>query len=399
MRSLWRRATLAILAMLLCLPSQHSAAYAQEGGRRNLFDMLLGGPRYEREERYQQPRRYQGTNRRNDSVIEMAPRRERARRAARTQPSRPKPVVAVPPKPEPVAKLENARKILVVGDFFAGNIGGELETTFEASPGVAIVTRVDGSSGLVRNDHYDWLAQLPGIIDEVKPTIVVVMLGANDRQQMTASASGEKFGSDAWFEEYKRRVQELAQAVSTHKVPLLWVGLPAFQSPSMTADAVKLNAIYRARTQEVGGEFVDIWDGFVDEDGKFIVTGSDVSGQQVRLRGSDGITFTKAGKAKLAFYVERLARRHLGEMASPDLANLDPASLPDLTLPSAESKMLLAHPISLSDPELDGGKELLGAVPVSVDQSATPREKLVKKGEMEPAPPGRIDDYRISVNQ
>ena len=42
--------------------------------------------------------------------------------------------LVVPPKPEPVAKLENARKILVVGDFFAGNIGGELETTFEASP-------------------------------------------------------------------------------------------------------------------------------------------------------------------------------------------------------------------------------------------------------------------------
>jgi hypothetical protein len=388
----WRRICCVLTAGLMistCLPL--TAAAQEPLPRRNLFEMLFGGPRYER---YEQPRRNERYNRRGDSVIEMAPRRERSTRAATPRP----PAPVAPPKPEAVAKLENARKILVIGDFFAGNIGGELETTFEASPGVAIITRSDGSSGLVRDDHYDWLSELPAIIDEAKPAIVVVMLGANDRQQMT-SGNREKFRSEEWFTEYKRRVSELAKTVSTRKLPLLWVGLPAFQSPSMMADAVTLNAIYRARVEEVGGEFVDIWDGFVSEDGKFIVTGSDVSGQQVRLRGSDGITFTKAGKQKLAFYVEKLARRHLGDMASPELVKLDADSLPELGLPATASKALLAHPISLSDPELDGGKELLGAMPSNDIQSQSPRDKLVKRGEMDAAPSGRVDDYRISATQ
>lgn len=391
-KSLVRRVGCGVLVAVLMVGSFPVTADAQEQvRRRNLFDLLFGGPRYEREE---PPVRY---NRRNGSIIDMAPRRERNRGAVRSPAPRP-PIPLAPPKPDPVAKLENARKILVVGDFFAGNIGGELETTFEASPGVAVFTRSDGSSGLVRDDHYDWLKELPGIIDEAKPAIVVVMIGANDRQQMTSGAK-EKFPTDAWFGEYRRRVAEVTRIVTSRKLPLLWVGLPSFQSPSMMADAVKLNAIYRSRTEEVGGEFVDIWDGFVDEDGKFILTGSDVNGQQVRLRGADGITFTAAGKQKLAFYVEKLARRHLGDMASPELVNIGPGTLPDLNLPADPNKVLPALPISLSDPDLDGGKELLGAIPSTSALSQSPREKLVKRGEMDPPPTGRIDNYKISKTQ
>ncbi|MBB6161448.1 hypothetical protein HNQ72_001245 [Rhizobium wenxiniae] len=391
-KSLFRRVGCGVLTVVLLAGSFPVSAEAQEPvRRRNLFDLLFGGPRYEREE---PPVRY---NRRDGSIIETAPRRERNRSAARPPAPRP-PIPLAPPKPDPVAKLENARKILVVGDFFAGNIGGQLETTFEASPGVAVFTRSDGSSGLVRDDHYDWLKELPGIITEAKPAMVVVMIGANDRQQMTSGAK-ERFPTDAWFAEYRRRVSEVARIVTSRRLPLLWVGLPSFQSPSMMADAVKLNAIYRARTEEVGGEFVDIWDGFVDEDGKFILTGSDVSGQQVRLRGADGITFTEAGKQKLAFYVEKLARRHLGDMASPELVNLGSGTLPDLNLPVDPNKTLPALPISLSDPDLDGGKELLGAVPKTNSLAQSPRERLVKRGEMDPAPAGRIDNYKISKTQ
>ncbi|AYD02160.1 GDSL-type esterase/lipase family protein [Neorhizobium sp. NCHU2750] len=392
-RPLLRRLACGILAAIMTVGSYPLTAEAQEMvRRRNLFDLLFGGPRYEREE---PPPQY---DRRDGSIIDMAPRRDRNRGSVRaTPPTRP-PVPMTPPKPEPVAKLENARKILVVGDFLAGNIGAELETTFEASPGVAVITRSDGSSGLVRDDHYNWIAELPGILDETKPAIVVVMLGANDRQQMT-SGGKEKFRTDAWFDEYQRRVTEIARIVTARKLPLLWVGLPSFQSPSMMADAAKLNAIYRARTEEAGGEFVDIWDGFVDEDGKFIVTGSDVSGQQVRLRSADGITFTQAGKQKLAFYVEKLARRHLGDMASPEIVNLDAASLPALGLPADPAAARLAQPISLSDPDLDGGKDLMSSVPAAGGLTQSPRDKLVRRGELDPAPAGRVDNYRMIKTQ
>ncbi len=146
----------------------------------------------------------------------------------------------------------------------------------------------------------------------------------------------------------------------------------------MTADAVQMNQLYRNQMESIGGEFVDIWDGFVDENGKFIVTGSDVNGQQVRLRTTDGINLTQAGRRKLAFYVEKPARRLLGTQASPDLVRLDPGNLPALTLPT--NPVEHTQPISLSDPNLDGGAELLGASktpPVTLTKS--PRDLLVEQ--------------------
>ena len=396
-RGIVSRFLVIVVTVALAVPvvSAPAPAQAQERvQRRNLLDMLFGGGR-----RYIDP---------EPSIIDVAPRRQRQRqqqqrtrsrapaRAAAPRPAAP----AAPPKPEPVAKLENARQILVVGDFLAGGLGDELTTAFEQSPGVAVAEKSNGSSGLVRQDYHNWPEQLPALIDETKPAVVVVMIGANDRQQMKTAAGRLEFPSDAWFKEYEKRVRDLATIVAHRKIPLLWVGLPSFQSPSLMRDAVKLNGIYRTEVAKVGGEFVDIWDGFVDEEGKFIVTGSDMNGQQARLRGSDGINFTTAGKRKLAFYVEKFARRHLGEMASPELVKLDDSNLPDLqALPPSPTAAIPVQPISLMDPDLDGGSELLGAAPPPAPIVESPRDMLVKRGELPPAPKGRIDDYRRSTRQ
>jgi hypothetical protein len=56
---------------------------------------------------------------------------------------------------------------------------------------------------------------------------------------------------------------------------------------------------------------VDVWDGFVDEAGKFTPQGPDYRGQIRRLRTSDGVHFTKFGARKLALYVEREIERSL----------------------------------------------------------------------------------------
>ncbi|MCJ8521298.1 DUF459 domain-containing protein [Rhizobium tarimense] len=386
----------AFLALLLAWPMQWSAASAQERvPRRNLLDMLFGGGR-----RYIDP---------PPPVREVVPRRARQReqrparrnRAPATRASAPRPAPPpAPAKPEPVNKLENARPILVVGDFLAGGLGDELKTAFEQSPGVVVDERSNGSSGLVRQDYYDWPQQLPGMIEEVKPALVVVMIGANDRQQMKTENARLEFPSGAWFKEYEERVREFGTIVTSRKIPLLWVGLPSFQSPSFMRDAVKLNGIYRAEVAKIGGEFVDIWDGFVDEDGKFVVTGSDMNGQQARLRGSDGINFTTAGKRKLAFYVEKYARRHLGEMASPELVKLDASNLPELQiLPPSPTSAVPVQPIGMTDPALDGGSELLGAAPPPPPTVESPRDMLVKRGELPSPPKGRIDDYALPSMQ
>ncbi|MDE1157742.1 MAG: GDSL-type esterase/lipase family protein [Neorhizobium sp.] len=403
------RSARTLVAALIVFATSLQPASAQQ--RRNLLDMLFGGPRYEDERpsreldrypRYERPR-VSPENSPGGSIVDMPSRPPRNHGSVRALAPRAVPA-PTPPQPEPVAKLENARKVLVIGDFLAGGMGGELETAFEAAPGVTVSERSDGSSGLVRDDHFDWIAELPKILDEEKPAIVVVMLGANDRQQIATATTKEKFRSDGWLDEYDARIAKLIAVVTARKLPLLWVGLPSFQSPSMMADAATLNGLYRNEVEKAGAEFVDVWDGFVDEEGKYVVSGSDMNGQQVRLRGADGITFTKTGKRKLAFYVERFVRRHLGEMTSPDLApglvNVHPG---EKLVPAEPGQPLTVQPVSLSDPDLDGGKELLGAsiltAPNAANAAETPREKLVRRGELATAPAGRVDDYRLKAGQ
>ncbi|MBX4928031.1 SGNH/GDSL hydrolase family protein [Rhizobium binae] len=378
---------LALTAASLCIgalaPVNVAEAQEQRYQRRSILDILLG-------------RRYLDES----PQVPDAPQPRRQQQRKRPPPqkavinTRTAPPVRPPVQEEPVVqKLGDAKKILIVGDFLASGLGDGLTAAFETSPGVVVEARGNVSSGLVRDDYYDWPEQLPKMIDELKPVIVVVMIGANDRQQMVTDTAKERFRTDGWLAEYRRRVLSFGKEVTDRKIPLLWVGLPAFESDQMTADAAQMNQLYRNQVESIGGEFVDIWDGFVDENSNFIVTGSDVNGQQVRLRTSDGINLTQAGRRKLAFYVEKPARRILGTQASPDLVRLDESALPGLGLPTNPVEHTV--PISLSDPNLDGGTELLGARPPPVTLTKSPRDLLVEQGEMTPAPVGRVDDYRM----
>ncbi|QSW94734.1 SGNH/GDSL hydrolase family protein [Rhizobium lentis] len=383
---------LALMAASLCLgavaPVTVAQAQEQRYQRRSILDFFLG-------------RRYLDDSPQAPDVPQ--PRRQQRKRPPPAQkavvnPRTTPPVRAPVQEEEPVVqKLPDARKILIVGDFLASGLGDGLTAAFETSPGVIVEARGNVSSGLVRDDYYNWPEQLLKMIDELKPAMVVVMIGANDRQQMVTDTAKEKFRTDGWFTEYRRRVLSFGKEVTSRKIPLLWVGLPAFESDQMTADAVQMNQLYRNQVESIGGEFVDIWDGFVDENGNFIVTGSDVNGQQVRLRTSDGINLTQAGRRKLAFYVEKPARRILGAQASPDLVRLDESNLPGLGLPTNPVEHTV--PISLSDPNLDGGTELLGAQPPPMTLTKSPRDLLVEQGEMRPAPVGRVDDYRMPATK
>ncbi|MGJ7039122.1 SGNH/GDSL hydrolase family protein [Shinella sp. BE166] len=332
-----------------------------------------------------------GTPKRKEVVREPQVKKPRTANRKKKQTT----TVATKPEPAAIEKLPDAKVVLVVGDFIAGSLGEGLIAAFEATPGIVVERRTNGSSGIVREDYYNWPTSLPTLITETKPALIVVSMGANDRQQMTVGGEKEKFRSEAWTKEYEARVGRLATLARNGGKPMMWIGMPAFQSSAMTADMTTLNNIYRAGVEKAGGEFVDIWDGFVDENGKFVISGSDINGQQVRLRGSDGINFTKAGKRKLAFYVEKEIRRVLGDAAAdgPGLQG----DLKDLvvTAPAEDTEITKTQPISLADPALDGGTALLGGAVIKGNGKSL-REKLVEKGEIADAPLGRVDDFRVN---
>ncbi len=154
-----------------------------------------------------------------------------------------------------------------------------------------------------------------------------------------------------------------------------------------------LDNLYRDAATKAGITYVDIWDGFVDEAGRFLQQGPDFEGQIRRLRSADGVYFTKAGARKMAHYVEREITRLLSGRSAPIALPSEPAT-PDLNaVPGAPAPRPLAGPIvplvasSVGTDQLLGGP---GVKPVSVDALVA---RVLVKGEPLAAPAGRADDF------
>ena len=330
------------------------------------------------------------------------------RRSERVEPpidvekARPKPKKKPKPRPpaEPetpiVEKTTDAHVVLVVGDFLAGGLAEGLDTAFADNPAVRIVARANGSSGFARDDFYNWPVEIKSLIETEKPAVVIVMLGSNDRQQMKVGDVREQPRSENWTKEYERRADALGKAIEDAKVPFLWVGMPAFGLSKMNSDMLAFNDIYHSAAQSHGGEFVDVWDGFVDENGAFVTSGPDINGQPVRLRSDDGINVTKAGKRKLAFYTEKPLAKILGLAAPGSITTVSaPAGAPVEAPTPAAAPVIVDRtaPMLLGDPALDGGSELLGAAPPPKADPNLPGEKLIMQGKAPAASPGRADDF------
>jgi uncharacterized protein len=213
-------------------------------------------------------------------------------------------------------------------------------------------------------------------------------------EKSTRSLNGiYEFREERWVELYKRKIEQMIGVLKSMGVPVLWVGLPAVRGPKATADTLFLDSLYRDGAGKAGITYVDVWDGFVDEAGRFVEQGPDFEGQIRRLRSYDGVYFTKAGARKLAHYVEREINRLLTARSAPIVLPTEPATPDANALPGQPAPRLLAGPIlplvasSVGTDQLLGGP---GSRPVAIDALAA---RVLVKGEPLSAPAGRADDF------
>jgi hypothetical protein len=83
------------------------------------------------------------------------------------------------------------------------------------------------------------------------------------------------------------------------------------RSPGQSEDAKKLNDLFREKAFVNGAKFIDTWEGFLDEQGRYSAYGADMQGNTKRLRANDGVHFTMRGYQKLAHFVEQELRKDL----------------------------------------------------------------------------------------
>ncbi len=222
----------------------------------------------------------------------------------------------------------------------------------------------------------------------------------DDQPQIMAPEKGQRAGGmhdfreERWVELYAKKIEEMIAVLKSKGVPVIWVGLPAVRGPKATSDMLFLDALYRDGAGKAGITYVDVWDGFVDDAGRFAQQGPDFEGQIRRLRSGDGVFFTKAGARKLAHYTEREIRRVLAAHTDGPLAVPSETFAPDSNIrPGEAGPRPLMGPVMPLVASQVGTDELLGGVgtrPASVDALAA---RTLVKGEPLAAPAGRADDF------
>jgi len=253
---------------------------AQAQKRRTLFDLLFG-----------------------EEETKPAPVQQPQRTTRQQAPAASLP----PPKPQ-VEKSADATRLAVFGDSLAIDLSKALERHYAEDANLVVINQGVSSSGFVRDDFFDWNKALAEQIAADSFDMAVVIIGINDRQEIRAE--GETYSSltEGWTAEYQARLTRFLGQLRAARKPVIWVGLPPMSKASYSAAISQIANVQRLATFSGGAEYVDIYERFLGEDGKYSSYGPDVNGQNARMRKDDGIHFATAGSDKLAFYLSQSIR-------------------------------------------------------------------------------------------
>jgi len=202
-------------------------------------------------------------------------------------------------------------KLYVVGDFLAAGLVSALPEALDEAASVELERETRNSSGLARPDRYNWSRRVENILDDGTVHIAVIMLGANDRRRIRTASGFEDFGTEAWAEAYRLRVDAIVETLTDANVATYWMGLPIVADEDVRADYERINGIIRERAYLGGVKYIDTWNGFSDQFGNFSAYGPSVEGVTKRLRDNNGIGFTAEGNRKLAEFAASVIKRDL----------------------------------------------------------------------------------------
>ncbi|MFV0368583.1 MAG: GDSL-type esterase/lipase family protein [Hyphomicrobiaceae bacterium] len=173
-----------------------------------------------------------------------------------------------------------------------------------------------------------------GVIED-KPGIIVIDFGSMDRWSYRPPDGGRYVvGTAPWRKVYVERVDALIRDLKGAGAAIYWVGLPIMRRNDSNEAAQILNEVFRERAYLGGVRFIDVYQGFADEDGAYSSYGPDLAGKNRLLRDSDGMHMTDAGYQKLAHFVERAIK--------PDLARAQ--NMRAVPLAGSESEQALIKP-------------------------------------------------------
>ncbi|MCX7348498.1 MAG: DUF459 domain-containing protein [Alphaproteobacteria bacterium] len=329
------------------------------------------------------------------------------------QPDQPAPADQPPPTDD-----HHIVEILTIGDALGGGLGAGLARVTEASGNYDISIRFNEESGLARPEVYDWVATVPKILEGNAYDVIVVMLGANDRQMIRDGDMRYEFGTPQWTDAYTRQANLLLDQLAAAKARVIWVAPPPMRDPDYDAAMKTIAALQKSLVEKRGMTFLDLRPQFTNPDGSYTDSTTDGAANIIKLRGRNGSSFFKAGNnlmgQKVLAAIEVVeppvaddtsdspAAEKTSRLDSPEANKSDSEAKPD-AVPLFGQAVMDGAPYTVQPEGVTANAILLAAGDMGpeaalktlrdIAPTGSGAERLFKLGSPAAAPAGRADDF------
>ncbi len=202
----------------------------------------------------------------------------------------------LPPLPRHPTAADPLR-VVVIGDSIGIDLGQPL-TNDLIGTGVVAAT-LDGriDTGLSRPDYFDWPAELRADLANHHPQLVVVMMGANDPQNLVVNGTAVAYGTAGWNAAYSARVGAFMDTANAAGAHMLWVGMPPMAGSQLDGEMNLENGLVQseAATRPAGATYLSSRNVLGDGQGNYTAYLTNGSGSEVNIRTPDGIHLTLGG--------------------------------------------------------------------------------------------------------
>lgn len=208
----------------------------------------------------------------------------------------PKPPVAEPSRLR-VPTKNNPLKVLVAGDSLATYVGLQLTNLTDRAGLVDVSLISRNGTGLSNPSFFNWQKAARTDVQKKDPDVVFMVIGGNDGWPMdTPSGQRVQVGSDAWIQEYARRVAAVMSTYAAGGRAVYWSGPPTARSATWNTIYRKINrAVAGAANAVPGATYVDLFNGTA-VDGHYADYVPD-NGKKVKARQGDGVHWSFDGAA------------------------------------------------------------------------------------------------------
>ncbi|HRE03537.1 MAG TPA: LysM peptidoglycan-binding domain-containing protein, partial [Ilumatobacteraceae bacterium] len=185
--------------------------------------------------------------------------------------------------------------------------------------------------GLVRNDAFDWPAQLATLVPSVDPDISVAFFGGNDSQGFSTPLI-QKIDSPEWRAEYAARVDQFIGLLGGPNRTVIWIGIPTHPGKANAGLAVQTEVVRERLAAHPEVHYVDLWSLFAGINGGFSKLSRDpFTGEYIEVRtkvGEDYFHLNTRGTKILASLVTNLIADDLVARGATQAADMKTALYP-----------------------------------------------------------------------